>query len=228
MDESAQSAPSRYRTTRILLLLGVVAIGFTRLEDRAIIGVPGPAGNAMAAMAIPPSDETDDGSYADEPDGVVPVSNVNRLPRNRMRRALRDRDVTTLAAREPAAVVAPDSGILAPSEAAATAATEAFSPTADPSPVLAAAGPALGPIANRVFSAATPPASGSSSGGGNSGSSGGSSGGTSGGDTDNPPVAAVPEPATWLSLMLGLFAIGAAMRRRKSGKLFISSSPASF
>lgn len=43
-----------------LLLLAVVAIGFTRLEDR--IGVPGPAGNAMAAMAIPPSDETDDGS----------------------------------------------------------------------------------------------------------------------------------------------------------------------
>lgn len=224
MVERAQSAPSTYRTTRVLLILGVVAIGFTRLEDRAIIGVPGPAGSARAAMAIPPSDETDDGSYADEPEGVVPVSNANRLPPNRIRRALRDRDLTTIAAREPAAVTAGDAGIIAPGNAvAAAAATEAFSPAGDVAPVLAAAAPALGPIANRVFSAAAPPSGGSSGGGGSS--SGGSTDGSSGGSTEN-PVTAVPEPATWLSLMLGLFAIGAAMRRRRSDQPRDSASMA--
>ena len=55
--------------------------------------------------------------------------------------------------------------------------------------------------------------SGSSSGGGSSGGGGGSSGGgSSGGGT--PPVAAVPEPGTWMLMILGFGAIGSVMRRR--------------
>lgn len=54
---------------------------------------------------------------------------------------------------------------------------------------------------------------GSSSGGGSSGGGGGSSGGgSSGGGT--PPVAAVPEPGTWMLMILGFGAIGSVMRRR--------------
>ncbi|MBN8842303.1 MAG: PEP-CTERM sorting domain-containing protein [Sphingomonadales bacterium] len=225
MEESAKSTHSRYRATRVLLLLGVVAIGFTRLEDRAIIGIPGPAANAMAAMAIPPSDESDDGSYADEPDGVVRVTNANRIPRNRIRRALRDRDFGTIAQRDPAAI-APAAAVAATvGDPAAAAVTEAFATPADVAPVLALAGPALGPAANRVFSAGTPPATGSSSGGGSTGggTDGGSTGGSSGGTPEN-PVSAVPEPATWLSLMLGLFAIGATMRRRHDKRTVRSAS----
>lgn len=42
-----------------------------------------------------------------------------------------------------------------------------------------------------------------------SGSTGGSSGGTT------PPVGAVPEPATWLMMLGGFFAVGFALRRRR-------------
>ena len=46
MEASEGSKPSRYRTTRIALILGVLLIGFTRLEDRAILGIPGPGASA--------------------------------------------------------------------------------------------------------------------------------------------------------------------------------------
>ncbi|WP_374391658.1 PEP-CTERM sorting domain-containing protein [Sphingopyxis sp.] len=233
MEASEGSKPSRYRTTRIALILGVLLIGFTRLEDRAILGIPGQGASAMAAMAIPPSEEVDDGSYADEPDAAVPIAKATRLPRNRVRRALRDRDFATIARRDGPVIAAPSDGAAAVPDPTGTAATEAFAaaPAAGP-PVLALATPALGPIANNVFSASTPPpgttssSSGGSSGGGTSSggtttSSGGttsSSGGTtsSGGDPNQPP--AVPEPATWLSLILGLFGVGMTMRlRRRAG-----------
>lgn len=233
MEASEGSKPSRYRTTRIALILGVLLIGFTRLEDRAILGIPGQGASAMAAMAIPPSEEVDDGSYADEPDAAVPIAKATRLPRNRVRRALRDRDFATIARRDGPVIAAPSDGAAAVPDPTGTAATEAFAaaPAAGP-PVLALATPALGPIANNVFSASTPPpgttsssSGGSSSGGTSSGgtttSSGGttsSSGGTtsSGGDPNQPP--AVPEPATWLSLILGLFGVGMTMRlRRRAG-----------
>lgn len=233
MEASEGSKPSRYRTTRIALILGVLLIGFTRLEDRAILGIPGQGASAMAAMVIPPSEEVDDGSYADEPDAAVPIAKATRLPRNRVRRALRDRDFATIARRDGPVIAAPSDGAAAVPDPTGTAATEAFAaaPAAGP-PVLALATPALGPIANNVFSASTPPpgttssSSGGSSGGGTSSggtttSSGGttsSSGGTtsSGGDPNQPP--AVPEPATWLSLILGLFGVGMTMRlRRRAG-----------
>ena len=235
MEASEGSKPSRYRTTRIALILGVLLIGFTRLEDRAILGIPGPGASAMAAMAIPPAEEVDDGSYADEPDAAVPIAKATRLPRNRVRRALRDRDFATIARRDGPVIAAPSDGAAAVPDPTGTAATEAFAaaPAAGP-PVLALAAPALGPIANNVFSASTPPpgttssSSGGSSGGGTSSggtttSSGGttsSSGGTtsSGGDPNQPP--AVPEPATWLSLILGLFGVGLTMRLRRRRAAF--------
>lgn len=211
---AAQKTQAGYRKTRVLLLLGIALIGFTRLEDRAIIGAPGGAPSAMAAMAIPPSAETDDGSYADDPDGVVPVSNATRVPRNRIRRALRDRDFNTVAARGagPAVAAAPAAAIGgAPADAATVAAvTEAFAPAAGTPATFASLGPALGPTATPVFSASIPPPT-----------DGGSTGGSTGGDPPAPPpppgtdpVTAVPEPATWLSLILGFFGIGAVLRRR--------------
>lgn len=215
IEGAAPKAQAGYRKTRVLLLLGIAVIGFSRLEDRAIIQMPGAAPSAMAAMAIPPSDETDDGSYADDPDGVVRVGNATRVPRNRIRRALRDRDFNTVAARGVGpAVAAPASAIGgAPADAATVAAvTDAFAPAAGTPATFASLGPALGPTATPVFSASLPPPTNGGSSGGGTG--GGGTGGNPGGQPGTDPVTAVPEPATWLSLILGFFGIGAVLRRR--------------
>lgn len=215
IEGAAPNAQAGYRKTRVILLLGIALIGFTRLEDRAIIQTPGAAPSAMAAMAIPPSDETDDGTYADEPDGVVRVGNATRVPRDRIRRALRDRDFNTVAARGVGpGIVAPAAPIgTAPADAATVAAvTDAFAPAAGPAATFASLGPALGPTATPVFSASLPPPTNGGSTGGGTG--GGSTGGDTGNQPGTGPVTAVPEPATWLSLILGLFGIGAALRRR--------------
>lgn len=215
IEGAAPKAPASYRKTRVLLLLGIALIGFSRLEDRAIIQMPGAAPSAMAAMAIPPSDEADDGSYADDPDAVVRVGNATRVPRNRIRRALRERDFNTVAARgvDPA-VAAPAAAIGgAPADAATVAAvTDAFAPAAGTPATFASLGPALGPTATPVFSASLPPpANGGGTGGG---TGGGNTGGDPGGQPGTDPVSAIPEPATWLSLILGFFGIGAVLRRR--------------
>ncbi|MBA4307624.1 MAG: hypothetical protein C0429_12900 [Sphingopyxis sp.] len=215
IEGAAPKAPASYRKTRVLLLLGVALIGFSRLEDRAIIQMPGAAPSAMAAMAIPPSDEADDGSYADNPDAVVRVGNATRVPRNRIRRALRERDFNTVAARgvDPA-VAAPAAAIGGtPADAATVAAvTDAFAPAAGTPATFASLGPALGPTATPVFSASLPPpANGGGTGGG---TGGGNTGGDPGGQPGTDPVSAIPEPATWLSLILGFFGIGAVLRRR--------------
>lgn len=218
---AAQKTQAGYGKTRVLLLLGIALIGFTRLEDRAIIGAPGGAPSAMAAMAIPPSDETDDGSYADDPEGVVPVANATRVPRNRIRRALRDRDFNTVAARGLGpAVAAPAAAIGgAPADAATVAAVaDAFAPGAGTPATFASLGPALGPTAAPVFAASVPPPTNGGSTGGSTGG-GSTGGGSTGGQPGTDPVTAVPEPATWLSLILGLFGIGAALRRRRQRPL---------
>ena len=57
----------------------------------------------------------------------------------------------------------------------------------------------------------------SGGGGGGGGGSGGGGGGSSGGGGDTPGVgSAVPEPATWLSLMIGFFAIAFGLRAGKT------------
>lgn len=211
IEGAAPNTQAGYKKTRLLLLLGIALIGFTRLEDRAIIQIPGSAPSAMAAMAIAPSGDTDDGSYADAPDGVVSVSNATRVPRNRIRRALRDRDFNTVAARGLGPAAAPTAAIGgSPADAAAMAAvTEAFSPPGAGPATFASLGPVLGPTATPVFSASSPPPT---NGGG---TGGGAGGGSSGGQPGTDPVPAVPEPATWLSLILGFFGIGAVLRRRR-------------
>lgn len=64
-----------------------------------------------------------------------------------------------------------------------------------------------------VYGGGTTPIVVSGGGGGGTGG-GGSGGGSSGGGSDTPPDvgSAVPEPATWLSLMIGFFAIGFGLR----------------
>lgn len=214
IEGAAPKSQAGYGKTRVFLLLGIALIGFSRLEDRAIIDMPGAAPSAMAAMAIPPSDETDDGSYADDPDGVVPVANATRVPRNRIRRALRDRDFNSVAARGVGpAVAAPAAAVGGTADPAAIAAVaDAFAPAAATPATFASFGPALGPTATPVFSASLPPPAGGGSSGGGPG--GGDPGGDPGGQPGTDPVTAVPEPATWLSLILGFFAIGAALRHR--------------
>ena len=56
---------------------------------------------------------------------------------------------------------------------------------------------------------------GSSSGGGTSGGDGGSTSGgsSSGGGTPGPVVPAVPEPASWLMMIIAVFTLGSAIRR---------------
>ena len=44
IEGAAPKAQAGYRKTRVILLLGIALIGFTRLEDRAIIQTPGAAG----------------------------------------------------------------------------------------------------------------------------------------------------------------------------------------
>jgi len=215
----------KFGMMRPLVLVGLLVIGLTRIEDRAMIGVPGLAPDAMAAMAIQPS-ENDDGSFADEPAGVVPLSGVGQVPRDRIRRALRDRDFANAAAQGAIpALIAPGAG--GPSvtgtpgdNPAAQAALDAFTPALDSAPAnLASAAPALLSPGNNVFSANLPQADGGD--GAGNGGGGGSGGGAVGGGTETPPgqgaVAAIPEPESWFFLILGFYAIGTALRYGKQG-----------
>jgi hypothetical protein len=195
----------------MLLFAGLALIGFTRLEDRAIFGAPGSPANAMAALAVPGASDNDE-TYSQPPDDSVAMENASRTPVNQIRRILRDRDVPTAASRQ----------ILAPSGFQVPAVTETqASPGSDPvvSQALAALeavpgtfgsiAPPLAGQSNPVF-ATNLPGNGGTTGGG----SGGGNGGTGGGAGPDGPVSPVPEPETWLMLLLGLFAIGNALRYR--------------
>ena len=48
---------------------------------------------------------------------------------------------------------------------------------------------------------------------------GGGGGGGSGGTPPPPPVPPVPEPSTWLMMLFGMFAVGAALRRNRRATL---------
>ena len=210
---SSQPAPALrtgYRSVAVLLCLGFVGIGFTRLEDRAIIGIPGSPANAMAALAGPaPSSENYDGS----PEGFVSIDRASGAPRARIRRLLRDRDVPGVAARQivspaPSALAAAGDEVLAGDTPAAIA--PALTPISAQAPGFSSLAPSSLGTGTPVFASAGTPV------GGGGGTGGAGTGGGGGGTGENPtdPVTPVPEPTTWLMLITGLFGVGAALRRK--------------
>lgn len=212
-----------YRTVGVLLFVGLTSIGFTRFEDRAIIGVPGSPASAMSALAVPDGEETE--SYADAPDNSVSLNNISRAPTNRIRRVLRDRDLPAGASREILAPGAPENPFLAEVQNGAgtdpTSAGQGFAPLDAPPAAFASLAPPLagqgGAVFNAPLAAEGGNAGGGAAGGGVSGDGDGGNGdGGNGGETPG-SVSPVPEPGTWLMLMLGLFGIGTALRHRNLG-----------
>jgi uncharacterized membrane protein YgcG len=217
-DREANVVRAGYRKVSVLLLIGLAGIGFTRFEDRAIIGVPGSPANAMAALAV--SDETGPAeSYSAPPDDSVSLGSASRLPTDRIRRVLREREVPVAASRQILATGGfqdPNAGEPQGNPGTDAAALQAFSAIEPSAPAFASLAPALPGQGSPVF-AAPLPASGGGTGGGGTGGGGTGGGGDTGGGGENGGggvVSPVPEPGTWLMLILGLFAIGSAMRQR--------------
>lgn len=239
LSESTNAKPPRFGLMRPAVIIGLLVLGLTRIEDRAMIGVPSLAPDAMAAMAIQPSE--DDGTFADEPAGAVPLSGAGQVPRDRIRRALRDRDFAAVAAQGaiPGPVAlgtnAPSLGGPAGDNPAAQEVLNALPPVIATTPVsLASAAPALLSPGSNVFSANIPQTD-NGGGAGNGGGGVGAGGGAGGDGTIAPPavvpgpVAAIPEPASWLFLILGFLGIGAALRHGKpSHKGLIAHQAAAF
>lgn len=224
--ELAGNSRSGYRAVGALLLIGSAAIGFTRFEDRAIIGTPGSPANAMAAFAAAPAESgetTED--YSGAPEEFTTLSGTSRAPRNRIRQALSERSIPRAAARQivgpPPSGTTLGDGIVPDSQPPAALIPALASDSAGP-PTFASLAPPPPGTGTPVFAANVPPSGGGGGGGGGTGggTGGGGDGGTGGTPTD--PVSAVPEPSTWLLLIMGVFGIGAAMRRRTGSR----SSPA--
>lgn len=213
--QKAQNLKAGYRTVGLLLLVGFASIGFTRLEDRAIIGIPGSPANAMAAFAgTAPVGENYDGN----PEGYVSIDRASGVPASRIRRVLRDRDVPRAAARQ---IVSPSPSPLAPPAGdvidggASPVVAQALAPVASQPAGFSSLAPSSPGTGTPVFAASLTPANtggGGAGGGGGSGGQDGGGGGTDGGPTT--PVTAVPEPSTWLMLIFGFFAVGGALRRK--------------
>lgn len=221
-DQLTGNVRTGYRTVVVLLFVGLTSIGFTRFEDRAIIGVPGSPASAMAAMAVSEGQAPE--SYSEAPDDSVSLSNVSRAPTNRIRRVLRDRDVPAGAVREIIAPGASENPFLAEVQNGAaiapTPAGQEFAPLDAAPAAFASLAPPLAGQGGAVFNAPLASDGGGAGGGGG----GGGAGGGGGGGTPPPPpppppgpVSPVPEPGTWLMLMLGLFGIGTALRHRSPG-----------
>lgn len=232
-EQQAKDARSGYRTVAVLLILGLTSIGFTRFEDRAIIGAPGSPANAMAAIAAPASGDGGE-TYSGPPEDTVSLSDASRVPANRIRRILRDRDVPNAAARQILAPpIADGAGTGAPIDRVTPPPSNiAFAPidTTPPSPE--PLGPALPTQGAPLFAANLPSNDGGAGGGGGGGGGGGvPGGGENGGAPPQPtptptpvPVTPVPEPGTWLMLIFGLFAVGGSLRHRsRQGRKFASS-----
>jgi len=160
--EAAKGVKAGYRTVGILVVAGFACIGFTRLEDRAIIGPHGFPANAMSAFVAADGDDTGE-SYSDAPEDAVPLNRASRAPGSRIRRIVKDGNVPSVAARQ---IVGP------PPASTAGSSGDSFQPGLAPA------------IAPELAATASPA----------------------------PTFAPVPEPSTWLMLILGLFGIGAAMR----------------
>jgi uncharacterized membrane protein YgcG len=222
-DQEANVVRAGYRKVGILLVVGLAGIGFTRFEDRAIIGIPGSPANAMAALAV--SDESGPSeSYSGPPDDSVSLGSASRAPANRIRRALRERDVPMAAARQilaPSELQNPNPGEAQVDPGANAPAAQAFSAIEPSGPAFASLAPPLAGQGSPVFAAPLPASGGGGGGAGGGGGGGGGQdgGGQGGGGQDGGGVVSpVPEPGTWLMLILGLFGIGSAMRQRIAGR----------
>lgn len=224
-DREANVVRAGYRKVGILLVVGLAGIGFTRFEDRAIIGNPGSPANAMAALAA--TDESDPAeSYSGPPDDSVSLGTASRAPTNRIRRVLRERDVPVAAARQilaPGGPQAPGPAEEPVNPGTNAAAAEAFSAVEPSGPAFASLAPPLAGQGSPVFAAPLPASGGGNGGGGGTAGGGGggqgggggeNGGGEGGGNQGGGVVSPVPEPGTWLMLILGLFAIGGSMRHR--------------
>ena len=216
-NEQANGVRAGYRTIVVLLALGLTSIGFTRFEDRAIIGVPGSPASARVALASPPAGASEE-SYAGEPDDSVALSDTSRVPANRIRRILRDRDVANAAARQILAPgpVAPGAGTPLTEEVLPPSATEPLPPLAATPTGFVPLSPPLPGQGVPLFAANLP----TNEGGGGTGGGGNPTPDPSPTPTPTPtptppPVSTVPEPSTWLMLLMGLFAVGGALRMRR-------------
>lgn len=220
LNESTTAKMARLGFMRPAVIVGLLVLGLTRIEDRAMIGVPSFAPDAMAAMAIRPSEG--DGTFAGQPAGAVPLSGASQVPRERIRRALRDRDFIASATQGATSgqislgTNAPSLAGLAGDNTAAQETVNALPPVPDTITTnLASSGPGLLSSGGNVFSASIPQVDNGGSG------NGGGAGGVAGGGPTAPPaiapgtVAAIPEPASWLLLILGFLSIGASLRHRR-------------
>lgn len=220
-DREANVVRAGYRKVSVLLLIGLAGIGFTRFEDREIIGAPGSPASAMAALAV--SDESEPAeSYSGPPDDSVSLGTASRVPTDRIRRILRERDVPVAASRQilaPGGLQDPNTGEPQGNPGTDAAALQAFSAIETSAPAFASLAPALAGQGSPVFAVPLPDSGdgtggGGTDGGGGTGGGGNGGGGTGGGNGGGGVVSPVPEPGTWLMLMLGLFAVGGAMRHQ--------------
>lgn len=190
-----------------------VTMGFARLEDRSILEIGGNAANAMAAVATLSADD-EGAEEAEEQPYITPIAQASRLSRPKARRILRD---AVLPANGNGVGIAPSltpnaNGLFGPLLDTSAGALEAFA-LADNLPELAlASAPSLARNPSGIFaSGGIPDGAGPGGGGGDTGSGGTDSGNGGGGDG---LVPAVPEPSTWMMLLLGFFMLGSVLRHR--------------
>lgn len=213
------SSPHKYKwALPFILSVIVVAVGFGRIEDRAIMSLPKLSASAMAAVNIEP--EIDAGNTNTE---FVPVSNATAVPRSRTRRLLRERAIASRGALTPvpnSAVSAVEEVIGGGNPLDAEAIQNAFAPI-DVAAATPLGSPGLAPISNRLFAVNVPGnvGDGTTGGGGSTGGGGTVPGGSSGG-AGGGVVTPVPEPASWIMLLTGFALIGWAMRRRQRDPIF--------
>jgi len=214
---SSQSALSRIEGREKWIAVVIAAIfvtmGFARLEDRSILEIGGNAANAMAAVATLSADD-EAAEEAEEQTYITPIAQASRLSRPKARRILRD---AVLPANGNGGGIAPSftpnaNGLFGPLLDTSAGALEAFALGDNLTELALASPPSLARNPSGIFaSGGIPDGAGTGGGGGDTGSGGTDSGNGGGGDG---LVPAVPEPSTWMTLLLGFFMLGSVLRHR--------------